>query len=64
MHTNFKDSFSGKEEVRHFYVAEDISLVIQQIKVKNQPVDDVVFMEIFKSLEQLFHETFYCNFRD
>lgn len=39
-------------------------LVIRQIKAKNEPVNDVVFMEIFKSLEQLLHETFYYNSRD
>lgn len=25
VHTDFKDTFSGEEEVGHFYIAEDIS---------------------------------------
>lgn len=58
MHTDFKDTFGGEKEVRHFYVPDDISLSYQA-KYSNKPMDNVVFMKIFKSLKQLLHETFY-----
>lgn len=60
MHTDFKDTLSGEKEVGHFDVAVDISpSFIRRNNVGNEPVDDIMFMEIFESLEQLLHKTFY-----